>query len=101
MHSSDVTCMFSSSRSDRDGIESSLAVGDQVAVAHDEASADTADSEILAVWQSRQIIQIQIKGGNAFGSHGSAPPERRCRACPKKGTVPLRKRDSPVFRTGI
>ena len=43
-------------RGDGDRIEPGLAVGDQMAVAHDEAGADAADAKVLAARQTRQIV---------------------------------------------
>ena len=40
-------------RGNGDRVETRFAVGDQVAVAHDEASADAADAPISAPWHAR------------------------------------------------
>ena len=46
---------------DGDGVEARLPIGDEMAVAHDEASADAADAPVLAARQARQIIESEIK----------------------------------------
>jgi len=47
-------------RRDGDGVEAGLAVGDEVAVAHDEAGADAADAEILTARQTGQVVERSI-----------------------------------------
>jgi len=46
-------------RRDGDGVEAGLAVGDEVAVAHDEAGAGAADAPVLA---ARQVVQRRFHG---------------------------------------
>ena len=44
-------------RGDGDGVEARLAVGDEVAVAHDEPGPDAADAEVPAARQPRQVVE--------------------------------------------
>ena len=50
-------------RGDGDGVEAGVAVGDEVAVAHDEAGADAADAPVLAARQARQVVQRKSARG--------------------------------------
>ena len=54
-------------RGDGDRVETGLAIGDEMAVTHDEAGADAADAPVLAARQVRQVVQVQVDG------HGKAP----------------------------
>ena len=47
--------------SDGDGIETRVAIGQEMAVAHDEASPDAANSKIAALRQAGQVIQGEVK----------------------------------------
>jgi len=49
-------------RGDGRRIEAGLAVGDQMAVAHDEPGTDAADGDILVARQTRPVIQHEIQG---------------------------------------
>ena len=51
-------------RGDGHGVEAGLAVGDEVAVAHDEAGADAADAEVLAPRQTRQVVEGEVHEGH-------------------------------------
>src|SRR5262249_46064727 len=54
--------MSGRARSDGYRVEAGLMVGEEMAVAHDEAGADATDAEILAARQTRQIIQRRVHG---------------------------------------
>src|SRR5262245_47700119 len=47
-------------RGDRDRIEAGLPIGDQMAIADDEAGPDATDAEVLAPRQSRLVVEMQI-----------------------------------------
>ena len=52
--------MVGVARGDGDRVEAGLAVGDEVAVAHDEAGADAADAKVLAPRQARQVVEGEV-----------------------------------------
>ena len=52
-------------RGDGDGVEAGLAVGDEMAVAHDEAGAEAADAEVLAARQTRQVVEGGVHGAGS------------------------------------
>src|SRR5690348_758213 len=98
-------------RGDGDGIETGLAIGDEVAIAHDEAGAEAADAEVLAARQTWQIIERRFHrrinssrydplGANTRSSRGrgkltcssrivrdsTRAPKRACSACTHSDT---------------
>src|SRR5262249_14069504 len=54
--------MLDIARGDGYGIETGLTVGNQVAIAHNEAGAEAADAKVLAARQLRQILEGEING---------------------------------------
>src|SRR5262249_11740443 len=53
-------------RRDRHWTKARLAVRDEMAIAHDEAGADTADAPVLAARQARQVVETHIEGHGGF-----------------------------------
>ena len=49
------------STGDGGGIEAGFAVGDEVAVAHDEATADAADAPVLALRERGMNVEIHVE----------------------------------------
>src|SRR5262249_6447879 len=75
MHASDVMtlCRFAGpggiARGDGHGIEASLAIRHEVAIAHDEASAGTTDADVPAAGESRQVVESQVQERDRHGQN--------------------------------
>src|SRR5262249_7248447 len=58
--------MFRCARGDSDRVETGLAIGDEMAVAHDEAGTEAADAKVLAARHPRQIVDRRLHERNLY-----------------------------------